>query len=72
MSSAACELLEGRKGCACVGLGTERKGGEARKLFAAAAARGLAAREAFGRLSAQGSFVLAPSSRLKTGEILPV
>jgi hypothetical protein len=67
----SCELLDGCKAYAYVGLDIDRKASEAKKLFARAKAEGLSAAEVYKRLSNQGRFILVSSKRLATDEILP-
>ncbi|MDR3185781.1 MAG: transposase [Christensenellaceae bacterium] len=67
-----CQLVQGFKAYAYVGLDLDRKSSEERKLCARAKADKLSPRDVHERLSRQGIFVLVSSKRLKSDEILPV
>jgi hypothetical protein len=68
----ACQLIEGYRAYAYVGLDLERKASEANKLFKKAAVEKMEYSEVHDRISRQGIFILVSSKRLETSEILPI
>jgi len=68
---AECELVEGHRAYAYIGLDIDRKGNESRKLFQKAKALSMTDGEVFDRLSRQGVFVLVSSRPVAKDKILP-
>ncbi|MGD9153885.1 MAG: transposase [Bacillota bacterium] len=68
---AECELVEGYKAYAYIGLDIERKSSESRKLFQSAKAQELKDEEVFDKMATQGVFVLVSSRRIAKEKILP-
>ncbi len=66
-----CELVEGHKAYAYIGLDIDRKGIESRKLFQKAKAQSLTNDEVYDQMSRQGVFVLVSSRPIAKDKILP-
>jgi transposase len=67
-----CQVIQGCKAFAYVGLDIDRKANESKKLFAKANAKKLTPGEVHDRISHQGFFIIVSSKRFKTDEILPM
>jgi hypothetical protein len=66
-----CELVEGCKAYAFVGLDIDRKSSESRKLFQRAKGDKLCNSDVYDRMSSQGAFILVASRRIAKDKILP-
>ncbi len=66
-----CELVEGHKAYAYIGLDIDRKSSESRKLFQKAKAQSMTNDEVYDRLSRQGVFILVSSRPVAKDKILP-
>jgi len=66
-----CELVDGYKGYAYLGLDIERKANESQKLFQRAQANKLSDKDVFDKMQDQGVFVLVSSRRIAKNKILP-
>ncbi len=66
-----CELVEGHKAYAYIGLDIDRKSSKSRKLFQKAKAQSMTNDEVYDRLSHQGVFILVSSRPVAKDKILP-
>jgi hypothetical protein len=67
-----CQLMDGHRAYAYIGLDIDRKGSESRKLFSRAKAQSMTDGEVFDRISRQGIFILVSSRRIAKDKILPI
>jgi transposase len=66
-----CELVDGFKGYAYIGLDIDRKSSESHKLFQKAKSRKLSNSDVFNKIQKQGVFILVSSRRIAKDKILP-
>jgi transposase len=66
-----CEIVEGRKGYAYIGLDIDRKSSESHKLFQKAKDKKLSDSDVFEKIKEKGVFILASSRRIAKDKILP-
>ena len=67
-----CELIQGHKGYAYIGLDIERRSSESRNLFKKAKSKNFSNADVYQKMQNQGVFILVSSRRIAKNKILPI